>query len=172
MLVGDDLARRRRELRTELAAPGAGLEALALPSCPLDRCHVLPALIVADPVAMMHGEEDPHIGRAGGDQDLVHVRDAVVRLGHRLDPRPDLPALGNEIVIGIDHQESGFFFLVGKLCHRTLPQWPASAARSMLAANRGVSPWLWAIDAGWRWVRNCSNGMPCRSRKLSISGVA
>jgi len=47
-----------------------------------------------------------------------------------------------------------------------------SAARAILAAHRVVSPWLWAIEAGWRGARHGSKGLPWRARNVSSSSVA
>jgi hypothetical protein len=54
-------------------------------------------------MSMMHGIEDAKLRRARGIQDLQHVGDAVVCFSHSLDAGPDLAALGNEVVVGIDH---------------------------------------------------------------------
>jgi hypothetical protein len=40
---------------------------------------------------------------ARGVEDLQHVRNAVVRFGNSFDAGPDLSALGNEVVVGIDY---------------------------------------------------------------------
>ena len=107
MLAGDDLAGFRREFGAELAAPGAVLEALASPRGPLDGSDVLPGLVVAGPVAVVHGIEDPKLRFARGGQHLQHMRDAIVRLRHGFDAGPDLPALGDEVIVGIDDQQGG-----------------------------------------------------------------
>ena len=147
MFAGDDFAGLRHELRAEFAAPGAELEALGFPRPPLDRRDVLPGFVVAGAVAVMHGIEDPKLRIARGMQNLLHVRNAIVGFGHGLDPWPDLAALGDEVVVGIDHEEGG-----DAPCRRKDVSWNsplrrcrrgcqlfASAARSMLAANSGVS---------------------------------
>src|SRR5262245_46850387 len=40
---------------------------------------------------------------ARGIQDLQHVGNAVVRFSDSFDQGPELAALGNEVVVGIDH---------------------------------------------------------------------
>jgi hypothetical protein len=52
---------------------------------------------------MMHGIEDPELGLARGMEDFQHVGNAVVRFGNGLDAGPDLAALGNKVVAGINH---------------------------------------------------------------------
>src|SRR5262249_39045975 len=61
MLEGHDVARLRRELGTDLAAPRAVCESLVRPRCLLDRRNVLPGLVVARAISMMHGVEDPKL---------------------------------------------------------------------------------------------------------------
>jgi hypothetical protein len=51
---------------------------------------------------MMHGIEDPELGLARGMQDFKHMGNAFVGFGDRFDAWPDLAALGNKIVVGID----------------------------------------------------------------------
>src|SRR5689334_8845455 len=93
MFRGHDLTRLRRELGTNLPAPGAVFETLILPRRPLDWRDVLPAFVVARAVTMMHGIEDAKLRPACGIQNPQHVRDAVVRFSNCLDARPDLAAL-------------------------------------------------------------------------------
>src|ERR1043166_926147 len=73
MLCGDDLARFGRELGADLAAPGAVLEALALPRRLLCGRNVLPSFVVARPVTMMHRIEDSEFGLPHRVQDLQHI---------------------------------------------------------------------------------------------------
>jgi hypothetical protein len=51
----------------------------------------------------MHGVEDPQRRFARGMQNFKHVGNAVVSFGNRLDARPYLASIGNEVVVGIDH---------------------------------------------------------------------
>src|SRR5271166_2514522 len=73
----------------------------------LNRRDVLPRLVVARAVAAMQRVENPDIGRAGGVEDLAHVRDTLVGFGDGLQAVPNFAALGNEIVVRIDHEEAG-----------------------------------------------------------------
>jgi hypothetical protein len=68
----------------------------------------------------MHGIEDPKLRFARRMQNLLHVWDAIICFGHGFDPRPDLAAFGDEVVIGVDHQERGDVPVVEKIGHGTL----------------------------------------------------
>src|SRR4029077_7169059 len=107
-----DLPRLRREFGSELAAPGAVLEDPSLPSRLLDRRDVLPGLVVAGAVAMMRRIEDAQPGLARRVQDPQHVRNAAIGFRDRLDPVPDLAALGDEVVVGVDDEERGELLVV------------------------------------------------------------
>ena len=76
--------------------------------------NVLPRLIVARAVAMMHRIEDAELYPSRGVENLQHVGNAVVGFGDGLDARPDLAAFGNEVVVGIDHQQRGDVLVVGR----------------------------------------------------------
>ena len=52
---------------------------------------------------MMHRIEDPELGLARGMEDFQHVGNAVVGFGNSFDAGPDLAALGDKVVVGIDH---------------------------------------------------------------------
>jgi hypothetical protein len=41
-----------------------------------------------------------------GVENVQHVANAVVGFGYSLDARLDLAALGNEVVVGIDHHSA------------------------------------------------------------------
>ena len=62
----------------------------------------------------MQRVEDAEVCLSCGIQDLTHVRDALVGLGNTLQAIPCLAALGNEIVVWIDHNETGEALFV---CH-------------------------------------------------------
>ena len=66
---------------------------------------------------MMHGIEDAELCSTRGVENLQHVGDAVVGFGNGLDARPDLAAFGNEVVVGIDHQQRGDVLVVGRGIH-------------------------------------------------------
>ena len=117
MLLRNHLARRRHELGAELAAPGAVCEGLALPRRPLDGRDVFPRLVIARTVAVMHGIEDAQLRLPRSISNLQHVGDTVVRLGDGLDARPELAALGNEVVVGINHQKCGDALVVLRDIH-------------------------------------------------------
>src|SRR5499427_6697582 len=103
VFLGDNLTWHRHEFGTELATPCAVFEGLVLPRGSLNRRNVGPCFVVACAIPMMHGIEDAKLRCAGGIQDLQHVGNAVVCFSDSLDSGPDLAALGNEIVVGIDH---------------------------------------------------------------------
>ena len=88
MLCGDNLAWLGRELGADLAAPSAVFEALVHPRCLLNGGDVLPGLIVAWAVSMMHGIEDPKLRLPRGIWHLQHVRNAVIRFSNSPDAAP------------------------------------------------------------------------------------
>src|SRR5262245_22061269 len=79
MLCGDNLAWLGRELGADLTAPCAAFEALVHPRGLLNGRNVLPSLVVAWAVSMMHCIEDPKIGLPRGIQNLQHMGYAVIR---------------------------------------------------------------------------------------------
>jgi len=99
----DNLTWRRHEFGTELATPCAVFEALVLPRGSLNRRNVGPRFVVACTISMMHGIEDAKLHCARRIQDLQHVGNAVVCFSDSFDQGPELAALGNEVVVGIDH---------------------------------------------------------------------
>src|SRR5258706_15894048 len=117
MVCGDNLARLRLELGTDLAPPRAVFEDLALPRCLLNWRNVFPGLVVARPVSMMHRIEDSKLRLPRGMQDLEHMRDAVIRLGNRPNAIPYFASLGDEIVIRIDHQKCSDLLLISVCRH-------------------------------------------------------
>src|SRR5215475_10420754 len=99
----NNLTWRRHEFFTELATPCPEFEALPLPRGSLNRRNVSPRFVVACTIPMMHGIEDAKLHCARGIQDLQHVGNAVVCFSDSFDAGPDLAALGNEVVVGVDH---------------------------------------------------------------------
>src|SRR5690349_15083291 len=63
--------------------------------------------IVAWFPATMRGDEDPHSRASDGLISGLQVGDQPHLFGDGLDARPDLTALGEEIVVRIDKQERG-----------------------------------------------------------------
>src|SRR5262245_35419846 len=112
VLRSDDLARPGLEPGADLAAPRAVFEGLAPPCRLLNGSDVLPGLVVARPVAMVQGIEYPKLRLPCRIEDLQHVRNAIVRFGDRANAVPELAALGNEVVVGIDYQEPGDLLVV------------------------------------------------------------
>ncbi len=51
------------------------------------------------------GIEDPELRLARSIQNFEHVVDAVICFGNSFDARPDLAPFGNEVVVGVDHQQ-------------------------------------------------------------------
>src|SRR5215831_13808044 len=113
----DNLTWRRHEFGTELATPCAVFEALVLPRGSLDRRDVRPCFVVACTISMMHGIEDAKLRCARGIQDLQHVGNAFVCFSDSFDAGPDLAALGNEVVVGIHHQQRGDALVVCRGIH-------------------------------------------------------
>src|SRR4051794_22336319 len=107
MLLGNDVALLRFELTMQLAAPRSFLEGPVRPRRFLDRRDVRPVLVVAGPVPMMQGVEDLNVGVARRPQDLTHVLDAAVGFGNSFQAVPYLAALGDEVVVRIDHDQAG-----------------------------------------------------------------
>src|SRR5262252_9169906 len=98
----DNFTWPRHEFGTELATPCAVFEGLVLPRGSLNRRNVGPRFVVPGTISMMHGIEDAKLHCARGIQDLQHIGNAVVRFSDSFDAGPDLAALGNEVVVGID----------------------------------------------------------------------
>src|SRR5262245_31401138 len=121
MLCDDNLTWLRREFGTDLATPGTVFEAFSPPRCPLDRRNILPGLVVARSISMMHRIEDPKLRLPRGLQNLEHIGNAAIRLRDSPNAVPELAALGNEVVIGIDHQKCSKLRVVYQLRHSRSP---------------------------------------------------
>ena len=93
------------EFCADLTAPGAVLEVLVPPGFFLDRRDVLPGLVVARTVSMMKSVEDAQPGLARGVEDFLHVGEAVVGYCDPFHAIPKTSALGDEVVVWVDHQE-------------------------------------------------------------------
>src|SRR5215467_850409 len=117
MLLDDNFAWHRRELSPELATPSAILKCFVRPRCLLNGRNVLPSLVIAWTVSMMHCKENPQLRLPRGIKDLLHVRNAVVRFGNSFDAGPDLAAFGNEVVVRVDHQQRGDALVVWRGIH-------------------------------------------------------
>src|SRR5262250_2201281 len=104
MLEGNDISWLRSEFAAELAAPGPVLEAFVQPRGLLHRCDVRPGLIVTGTVSVMHCIEHAQSRAPRRTQDLQHMRNAVVGFGDLLHAIPELSALGNEVVVRVDHE--------------------------------------------------------------------
>src|SRR5262245_4526608 len=76
---------------------------------------------VSRTVSMMHRVEHPKPRLSRGVQDLQHMRNAVVRLRDPLNARPELAALGDEVVVRINHQKRCDLLVVGVLRHGLSP---------------------------------------------------
>jgi hypothetical protein len=79
MLRGDNVARPRLELGTDLATPRAVFKGFSQPSCLLNGRDILPSLVVARVISVMQCIEDGKLRVPRGMQDLQHVRHAVIR---------------------------------------------------------------------------------------------
>src|SRR5215813_6079240 len=121
MLCDDNLTWLRLEFGTDLATPSTVFEAFSSPRCPLDRRNILPSLVVARSISMMHCIEDPKFRLPRGVEDPQHIRNAAISLSDSPNAVPELAALGNEVVIGIDHQKCSKLRVVYQLCHSLSP---------------------------------------------------
>src|SRR5262245_24285066 len=106
MLESHDIARLRLELAADLATPRAVFESLMRPGCFLNWRNVLPSLVVARMVSVMQRIENPDVRRSRSLEDLHHMRNTLVGFSYTFQTIPYFAALGNEIVIRIDHQKS------------------------------------------------------------------
>src|SRR5215813_10085910 len=105
VLLGHDVAWLRRKLRANLSSPRAVFEDLALHRCLLDGRDVLPALIVAWTIPMVHRVEDAEPSLPCGGHELKHMRDAMRCCRNVLDAVPYFAAFGDEIVVRVNHEE-------------------------------------------------------------------
>src|SRR5262245_15612665 len=104
VLLSDDFSRSRRELVAKGTAPGAVGKHLPARAGLLDRGPKCPGLVVARAPAMVRREEDPGAGRTSRLQNLDHVRYAPIRFHDLANPRPQLSAIRDEVVVRIDDQ--------------------------------------------------------------------
>ncbi len=65
----------------------------------------------------MHCIENADTSVSRGFQNLHLMRNTLVAFSNTLYAIPYFPALGNEVVIGIDHNKSSDLLLVCQLCH-------------------------------------------------------
>src|ERR1700694_3774063 len=112
MLEGHDIARLRLELAADLATPRAVLEGLSRPRCLLNWRNVLPSLVVASAIATMQRIENADVRLSRSVEDLHHMRNTLVGFSNTLQAIPYFAALGNEIVIWIDHQKCSDLLLI------------------------------------------------------------
>jgi hypothetical protein len=66
------------------------------------RVGVVPGLVVARLPAVVRDEHHVHVGLAGGADHGTQIVQQADLLRYGLDPRPDLAALGEEVVEGVD----------------------------------------------------------------------
>ena len=107
----------RFELAADLATPRAVFERLVRPRRLLNGRYVLPSLVVARTVSTMQRIEDAKLRLPRGIEDLLHMRNAVIRFRNGPDAVPYFTSLGNEIVIRIDHEKCGDLLVIGHFCH-------------------------------------------------------
>src|SRR5262245_9231392 len=138
MLRSDDFASLRLELGTDLATPGAVFEDLMRPSCFLDGRDVLPGLVVAWTVTTMQRIKDAHFRFPCRIQHIQHVRNTAIRFCNSLKAMPQLAAIGNEVVIRIDHQKSGKVFFICHFFH--VPSASTSIEARVISASRVWKP--------------------------------
>src|SRR5262245_30499231 len=95
MFSGDNITWLRLEFGTDLATPGPVFEAFSPPRCPLDRRNILPSLVVARSISMMHCIENAKLGVPRGVEDLQHIRNAAIRLCDSPNAVPELAAVAS-----------------------------------------------------------------------------
>src|SRR5262249_21467590 len=113
MLLGNDITGLRLEFAADPATPCAVFKGSMRPGRPLHRGHVLPILVITRTVSMMHCIEDTNLRLARSIQNLPHMRNTIVCFRHVLDTIPDLSALGDEIIVGIDDKKGSDLLFVG-----------------------------------------------------------
>src|SRR5262249_36693836 len=122
VLLGHNVAWLRRKLGANLSSPCAVFEDLALHRCLLDGRDVLPALVIAWAIPMVHRVEDAEPSFPCGGDELEHMSDGMGCCRNALDAVPDLAAFGDEIVVRVNQQEGRV--LVGEAQGRhVLPPW-------------------------------------------------
>src|SRR5215471_9207577 len=74
---------------------------------------------------MVHRVENPHPYLSCNVEQLQHMRNAIISLCDALDAIPYFSALGNEIVVGIDHQKPGNLLFKRQIGHNPppMPSW-------------------------------------------------
>src|SRR5262249_45944024 len=113
VLPDDDIARLRRKVRMPVTAPFAARESVALHDGLLARARMVPVIIVAwFPAPMRH---DEHLDARGSHRapDGTQIVEKMDALGDLLDSRPQLAALRQEVVVGIDEKERGLRAIIG-----------------------------------------------------------
>ena len=105
MFLNNDVAGRGRKVRIPVAAPLPSGERMTIHDRDLRRIGIIPVLIVPGLPAPVRDEDglDPRFPCGGPDR--LHVCDQVDLGGDGLDAWPDLAALGQKIIVGIDDEE-------------------------------------------------------------------
>src|SRR5262245_24174549 len=166
VLRGDNLARPGLELGTDLTAPRAVFEALMPPRRLLNGRNVLPGLIVARTVPMMHCIEDPKFRIPRRVQDLQHMGNAAIRFGISANAAPYLASLGNEVVIRIDHQKRSDVLVICVCRHGLLTSVRSGLPFSTIYVASSAALTLPTFRAAWI----VSAGMNKTSPALSVTG--
>src|SRR5574341_1508537 len=117
MLLGHNLTRSRGEFGADLATPSAVFERLTRPTPLLDGRNVLPSLVVAWAVSVMHYIEDAKLRPSRSIQDFQHMGNTMIRLCNIFNAVPYFASLGNEIVVRVDDEKCGDLFVTLQICH-------------------------------------------------------
>src|ERR1700693_15389 len=121
MLLSDDLAGMRLEVGVKTSAPSSVSENVSRRGGGLNGRHRLPmAVWITFAPTMVRDDEDLHIGRPSGGEDVPHVLDNIVRLECRAAEFVELPPLRQKVVVGIDDKKPRQFGFVGQLRFRKL----------------------------------------------------
>src|SRR5262249_11586179 len=117
VLMGDEVARFRYEVRMPFATPFAAREAVALHDGSLGGVGMIPILVVAGLPAPVW--DDHHLDASDADRAIqpTQIVEEPDFVGDRLDAWKNLAAVGQEIVVGIDEKQGGSLAWISGLGH-------------------------------------------------------
>jgi hypothetical protein len=90
----------------------------------------------ASSLSVMGHDEDLDFCCTGGGNDLAEIVEHAGRVGGRLDRLVELAALGHEVVVGVDNEESGTLGDIGVGDHRD------ALWLGLLRSDRGSPVWF------------------------------
>ena len=116
MLLDNDIALPGNKIRVPLTAPCPFGEGLPFARGHLAGVRVFPLRVVTRFRAMVRHDEQLNFRSACCRDDLPQMVKKIFLHGDRLDHRPELTALGQEIIIGVDEKQAG---IVGGIAGRS-----------------------------------------------------